>query len=189
MVFIFVYLYIVDTKNSIHTGAIYMTPNPKDVVFTPRNISKAVIEYLKPTGEVLEPCRGDGSFYDTGVYTDWCEISQGRDFLQYNKKVDWIITNPPFSIYDNFLIKSMEISDNIAFLIPLNKAIRGIKMHKLITEYGGLHEIIHLGTGSRCGFPFGFPVGVCVYKRGYKGDIKYTDWTEMDWLGKNSNNN
>jgi hypothetical protein len=28
---------------------------------------------------------------------DWCEIGEGGDFLRYNQKVDWIISNPPWS--------------------------------------------------------------------------------------------
>ena len=52
---------------------------------------------------VLEPFRGEGAFYDNlpdCVEKDWCEITQGRDFKDYDKKYDWVITNPPFQLDD-----------------------------------------------------------------------------------------
>ena len=87
-----------------------------DVVYTPREIARQMIAFY--TGNlvrefgpevggisqikhdvVLDPCRGDGSFYDQYpdyCTKDWCEITDGRDFFDWDKRVDWIITNPPF---------------------------------------------------------------------------------------------
>ena len=38
--------------------------NVSDIVYTPRNISSAIVKFLKPSGLCLDPCRGDGAFYD-----------------------------------------------------------------------------------------------------------------------------
>ena len=78
---------------------------PNDVVMTPNESAIKIIEHFKPKGSILEPCRGEGAFYNNFPNTDkdWCEISEGKDFLHYEKHVDWIITNPPFSIFDLFL--------------------------------------------------------------------------------------
>ena len=35
--------------------------NKNDVVYTPRDISKKIVEYFKPTGKILDPCMGDGA--------------------------------------------------------------------------------------------------------------------------------
>ena len=154
-----------------------------DVVMTPESTAKRIIEYYNPQGLVLEPCKGTGMFYNNFPGDkDWCEISEGKDFFNYNKKVDWIITNPPFSIYDLFLFKSFEIADNVVFFCPLNKAFKSQKVDKTIQEYGGLKEIIHMGGGGKHGFPFGFPVGCLYYQRGYKGDIQYTRMYEPERL-------
>lgn len=149
---------------------------PNDRIMTKESVAKWILNYFKPTGTILEPARGDGSFYRfMESPKDWCEIDKGRDFLKYNKKVDWIITNPPFSIYDLFLLKSFDIADNIVFLAPLNKAFKSRKIDKAIEEYGGLKEIVMLGGGGKIGFPFGFPVGCLHYKKGYGGNkIKLT---------------
>ena len=55
-----------------------------------------------------------------------------------------------------------------------NKVFKGIKLDRKIAEYGGIKEVLHLGTGSQHGFPFGFSVGCIHYKRGYSGCIEYT---------------
>jgi Poxvirus A32 protein len=50
---------------------------------------------------VLEPFCGEGAFYDNlpdFVKKDWCEITRGRDFQEYDKEYDWVITNPPFRL-------------------------------------------------------------------------------------------
>ena len=39
-------------------------PTMKDVVYTPRWLSKAIIDYFQPSGLCLDPCVGAGAFYD-----------------------------------------------------------------------------------------------------------------------------
>ena len=148
---------------------------PNDLIMTKPETAKFIIDYFKPTGKILEPCRGRGSFYDQFEGDkDWCEIKKGKDFLDYNKKVDWIITTPPFSIFDKFLLKAFEVADNIVFFCPLIKTFKGKKLDIKIREYGDIKEIIHMGGGNHHGFPFGFSTGYIYYKRNYTGDIKYT---------------
>lgn len=51
--------------------------------------------------KVLEPFRGEGSFYNnlpTNVEKDWCEIVDERDYKDYNKPIDWVVSNPPFRL-------------------------------------------------------------------------------------------
>ena len=149
---------------------------PNDVVMTPIKTALDIINHFNPKGSILEPCKGTGMFYDNFKNEEkyWCEISEGKDFFDWNKKVDWIITNPPFSIYDLFFKKSLEIADNVVFFCPLNKAFKSMGVDKMIQEYGGLKEVIHMGGGGRHGFPFGFPVGCLYYQRNYEGPITYS---------------
>ena len=66
-----------------------------DVVMTPIKLAKRLVEYFNPQGEGLEPCCGTGNILKFLEYADWCEISKGKDFFDYTKKVDYIFTNPP----------------------------------------------------------------------------------------------
>ena len=62
---------------------------------------------------VLDPFLGDGAFYEqypSYVKKDWCEIDNGRDFFEYNKEVDWIISNPPYSKLNEVFKHSVKIS-------------------------------------------------------------------------------
>lgn len=144
-----------------------------DSVQTPVHIAKSIVEHFKPFGVVLEPCRGKGNIYALlPKGREWCEILERRDFFLRRKKADWIITNPPYSIYDKFLEHCFEIADNVVLLVPLQKAFKSEKNQKLVDSYGGLKEILIIGGGGKCGFAFGFLTGCLHYQRGYKGPIK-----------------
>ena len=66
--------------------------NPNDVVFTPPLVARMIVDEFKPSGKILEPCRGLGGFYnELPEPKDWCEITEGRDFFDYHEKVDWIV--------------------------------------------------------------------------------------------------
>ena len=92
--------------------------NGNDVVQTPIQLAADIVNYYKPKGTILEPCCGEGNFLSVfPSKADWCEISKGRDFLELDGKKhwDWIITNPPYSKYREFLNKSMDVADNVVF--------------------------------------------------------------------------
>lgn len=142
-----------------------------DKVYTPTTIAKLIIDKFQPTGKILDAFKGNGAFYDNypeELEKDWCEIDEGKDFFEYKEHVDWIITNPPYSIYDEVMEHSFEIADNIVYLVPLSKVVSSLGRIKKIFEYGGVPYIYIIGA-SRCGFPFGFPACAIHMKRGYKG--------------------
>jgi hypothetical protein len=146
--------------------------NPWDVVMTPDHIAKKIVDMFNPKGKILEPCKGDGVFLKyLPKNTEWCEIREGKDFFDYHKKVDWIITNPPYSNFDNFLKHSFRIANNVVFLCPIGKVLHTWKRLKQIRRYGGI-KFIYFIPARRCGFCFGYPLGVFHFKRGYNGTTK-----------------
>ncbi len=147
-------------------------PTAADSVMTSMNVAKEVLERYKPSGRLLEPCRGTGNIYGLMEGSkDWCEITEGRDFMDYEGRVDWIVTNPPYSTYNEFLGKCFEVADNVVLIVPIAKAFKSMSIERLVDEYGGLKEIWLMGSGTKLGFGFGFPTGCLYYKRGYKGTI------------------
>ena len=148
----------------------------KDIVMTPEYLAKDIIGHFNPTGIILDPSRGTGAFYDNfpSDTKDWCELGEGKDFLTYTQKVDWIITNPPYSIFDDFLDKAFEVADNVVFFVPFSKLFKSKGNDQAVMKYGDVKEIINLGTGNTHGFPVGFLVGAIHYQRNYKGDIKFS---------------
>lgn len=146
-----------------------------DVVYTPEKVSKQIINSLNPDGLCLDPCRGDGAFYKfLPIGSEYCEITEGKDFFDYTNRLDWIIGNPPYSNFLEFLHHSFELADNVSFLVPTNKVFQRQIIMDMITTYGGIKSMIVYGSGSLIGFPFGFSVGNFHFKKGYKGacDIK-----------------
>jgi type I restriction-modification system DNA methylase subunit len=82
----------------------------KDEVYyfhqTPQELCKELIKHvpLIEGDRVLESFRGEGSFYNNFpdfVEKDWCEITEGRDYKDYDEEFDWIITNPPFRLEES----------------------------------------------------------------------------------------
>jgi hypothetical protein len=105
---------------------------------------------------------------------EYCELQEGRDFFAYTNKINWIVSNPPFSIYREWLEHSFTIADNCVYLVPLWKTFVSSKIIKMIAKYGGIREIYHCGSGSECGFDVGFAMAAIHYKKDYKGEITVT---------------
>lgn len=146
-----------------------------DVVYTPRSLAKRIITHFNPSGLVLDPCKGDGAFFDQ-IYVqekDWCEVSQGRDFFEYNRRVDWIISNPPYSLFRKFLLHSMDLAKNIVYLITVNHVWTKARMRDIKEKGFGIKEIYCVDTPKNFP-PSGFQYGAVHFRKGWKGDIKLT---------------
>ncbi len=147
--------------------------SPADVVFTPDRVSKHILQWLNPSGICLDPCKGDGAFYKYMPFGSfYCELKEGTDFMYFNQKVDWVIGNPPYSVFEDFLKKGFEISDNVSYLVPTNKIFQRQVIMNMINKYGGIKSMIIYGSGQLIDFPFGFSVGNFHFQKGYKGDTK-----------------
>lgn len=151
--------------------------NYSDIHFTDRLVAKAIVEHFKPSGRLLEPFKGEGAFFDAlslvpgDVTLDWCEISLGKDFLKYEHEVDWIITNPPFEELTKMMDKAFSLALHTVFLIPISKYFSSSPRIKLARGYGGVKEILHVGTGRDIGFDIGFPFAAMHFEKGYRGPI------------------
>ena len=56
--------------------------------YTPEELCKTLVQLvdISPDDILLEPFMGDGAFYNhfpEENIKDWCEITKGRDFLEY----------------------------------------------------------------------------------------------------------
>ncbi len=166
-----------------------------DIVMTPRWLTAMIIDHFKPSGLILEPCKGTGNFYNLLPNPkDWCEINkqflpegvEPRDFFDWNKKVDWILTNPPFSIYNDFLAHTFEVADNVVFLVPVGKAFKSMTLERMTKKYGGLKEVFIIGGGGVANFGYGFLIGCLYWQRNYTGPItKFFDEAHVQaWRAK-----
>jgi len=106
-------------SNKIGNG-IKLRQKPNDIIFTPKPVAELMIKMcnIKPTDKVLDPSKGGGVFYDNfpECNKDWCEITEDKDFFKYDKPVDIICGNPPYSIWNKWLDKTMELTDKFCYI-------------------------------------------------------------------------
>ena len=144
-----------------------------DVVMTPKPLVKALVEHFQPQGKGLEPCAGCGNILEFLPNVEWCEIEKGRDFYEYNERVDYIFTNPPWSQIRKFLAHSMDVANEVYFLITINHLWTKARLKDIENAGFQIAEICVFDTPKN--FPqSGFQVGMIHLKKGIQGDIKYT---------------
>lgn len=147
-----------------------------DIVYTPRPLAKEIIDHFKPYGSYLDPCSGDGVFYDQ-VKSDYkysCELSEGTSFYDFKGKVDWIITNPPWSDMRNFLLKAYSVADNIVYLCTLTHFCTTARLREMKGAGFGFKEFYGVETPSKPWPQSGFKVGAAHLQRNYLGPLLLT---------------
>jgi len=83
-----------------------------DEFMTPPELVKELIKFVNPTGTILDSAYGTGNFTIDKSTTD---------FFNWTEKVDWIVTNPPYSKIDDYLKHSCEIANKgFSYLLGLH---------------------------------------------------------------------
>ena|ERR1035437_8926973 len=96
--------------------------------------------YLKKNWIIWECSCGKGNLVnklkEEGYNTIGTDIIDGRDFLVYQpEEFDCIITNPPYSLKQQFLQRSYLLGKPFAFLLPLT-TLETPKRQELFKKYG-----------------------------------------------------
>lgn len=131
-------------KNKIGV-AIKQRQKANDVIYTPKPVAIKMIEMcdLKEGDSVLDPSYGGGVFYDNlpeYVNKDWCEIEKGKDFFEYDKKVDCIIGNPPYSLWNKWLEHTMKLTDKFCYIFGILN-LTPMRVRKIIENGYGITKI------------------------------------------------
>ena len=149
-----------------------------DKVYTPDSLAEKIVKRIlecypelryKP---VLEPCAGGGAFVraltNEGLRVNECELDNGVDFLKYEGKVGWIVTNPPWSQIRDFLKKGYEVCDHIFFLAPIPNLMTKARLREMREAGFCLGGMWLVDTPKE--FPqSGFQLAVGYFKRGDGG--------------------
>jgi hypothetical protein len=104
--------------------------NPNDVFYTPIDLVKTHLEMVKPLiqdGVIYDPFFGTGNYYNEYINYfpncdyEYSEITMGKDFFLFDKKVDAIVSNPPYSMINKVLEKCVELKPKIiSFLLAFH---------------------------------------------------------------------
>jgi len=98
---------------------------PNDIFITPLQLAKNHIDMIQYNKDDIwyDPFKNDGSYYNQFPNENklWSEILNGKDFFEFNEKVSIICSNPPYSVMDKVLKKSIELNPyTISYLIGIN---------------------------------------------------------------------
>lgn len=113
---------------------------------TPKEAIIPLLPYLKKEWIVWEPACGKGNllkaFSEYGYTAFGTDILEGNDFLTSNIArppmcIEWdcIITNPPFSLKQEFLERCYKLGKPFALLLPLT-TFEGKRRQELFKKYG-----------------------------------------------------
>jgi len=127
------------------------------------------------------------------------DIINGENFLNEKRKFDWIITNPPYSLADKFVMKAKEVSNvGIAFLLRTNY-LQGNKRYKLIFNVNDNFKLKYIYQFTRMAdlsAPIRedgkYPTGMLAYcwmiwEKGFNG-LPIIDWIDNQQYVLNKNN-
>ena len=101
-------------------------PHANDVFITPLELSKKAIGMVEYKEDDIwyDPFKNNGSYYNQ--YPNECrklfsEILEDKDFFDFNENITIISSNPPYSILDKVIKKSIELEPRVInYLIGLN---------------------------------------------------------------------
>ena len=147
-----------------------------DYVQTPEWCAEDIMTYFAPTGKILDPCRGLNKVFHNIMPedADWCEIQEGKNFFDYQEKVDWIIGNPPYSIFHEWMEHSFEIADNIVYLVPTFKIFNALGLCRMYRQNGRIKHIRFYDTGKKIEWSRSRPIVAVWFQKNY---LSYTSWS------------
>ena len=118
----------------------YITKEKEDDCYTPEYAIKPLLKYLPKNITIWECCDfGKSEITRILKENNYKVISTGKEenFFKYQPNVDFdmIITNPPFSLKDDFIKKCYEWNKPFCLLLPIT-ALEGINRGKMFREKG-----------------------------------------------------
>lgn len=167
-----------------------------DNVSTPPALAQLIVDHFQPGGLVIEPCCGLDSqpFVRALCHRHAVQHVHGVDNrLPYGSDNgkgrcvqadfltaacpegvhwDWLITNPPWSKLQAFLVRSMQVADNVVFLALLPNWLQKAKRDAIRRAGFGIVELLHLPEPRTPDWPrTGFALGAAWIRRGWTGPI------------------
>tara|TARA_R110000851_G_scaffold133706_2_gene268662 strand:+ start:1485 stop:2021 length:537 start_codon:yes stop_codon:yes gene_type:complete len=108
-----------DYKSNNNDKLAELVKKDNDIVMTNPKMAKDLIDLvsLKKGDIVMECCKGNGAFYNAipkYCIAEWCEINEGRDYLDFDGNVDYTLSNPPFvprKLFWSFMEKAMDTTN------------------------------------------------------------------------------
>jgi hypothetical protein len=143
-----------------------------DIFITPLDLAKKQIDMIDYNdNEIwLDPCKNNGSYYNQypNDNKDWCEILDNKDFFEYDKKVDIICQNPPYSIINKWIDKNISLNPRVISMLIGNNNLTTKRVETLEKAGYGLTKLKMLKVYSWYGMSC-----IVVFEKNKKSIIEY----------------
>lgn len=141
---------------------------------------------------MCEPACGHGAIVKVLRQRKWrgvvaYDIQRGTDFLQETRKFDYIVTNPPYALALEFMLKAKQVATKkFAFLMPLNYLHGQRRFEQVYSDRAyGLKKVWVFTRYPRLGEPLRsdgkYGTGLMVYAW-YVFENGYAGKPEIDWI-------
>jgi len=157
-----------------------------DKIYTPKKVAEIMIKLcdIKENETVLDPSKGGGVFYNNlpqHCIKDYCEIEEDKDFLKYNKQCDIIIGNPPYSIWNKWIDKTLQLNPQRFCYIWGIYNLTNHRIGRIIEKGYGIKKIIFLKIDWWFSSSY-----IVLFEKGYvsKEFINYKDRIMCENCGK-----
>ena len=153
---------------------------------TPENATQSLLDKQKFDGEIWECACGDGSMSKVLINNGYNVCSSdlidrgygevGINFLDSNKKVDNIITNPPFNLSTEFTIKALNLANNKVAMLNKLSFLEGIKRKNQVFTLNKLKKVwvfsqrVKFGGNGLMAFAW------------FIFDVNYNGKPQIDWI-------
>tara|TARA_E500000318_G_scaffold111297_2_gene129354 strand:- start:712 stop:1224 length:513 start_codon:yes stop_codon:yes gene_type:complete len=143
---------------------------PNDIFITPLELAKKHIDYIEYEDDDIwyDPFKNSGNYYNQFPNDNklWSEILDNKDFFKFNEKIDIICSNPPYSLINKVLEKSVELNPKIiSYLIGVNN-LTTQRIEKMNNWGYGLKKMIMLKVHDWYGMSF-----IVIFEKGSKNCI------------------
>ena len=113
------------------------TSSKNNIIETPLYIVNECLKLIpiQNNDVCLDCCAGVNKIWFDNIPCEnkyWCEILEGKDFIDFNKEVDYLVGNLPFNLFKLFFEKIMKLNINKGIgIICLENSITPTRLMRL----------------------------------------------------------
>jgi hypothetical protein len=153
---------------------------------TPENATQSLLDKQKFEGNIWECACGNGAMSKVMIKNGYDVYSSdlinrdygetGVDFLESDRQVDNIVTNPPFKLATEFTVKALELANNKVALLNKLSFLEGIKRRNQVFNHKKLEKVLVFTKRIKFGGNGLMAFAWFIF------DVNYNGKPQIDWI-------